>query len=164
MVYVACGVEVSTLKPKTEDTGDTGAYIMSEPFTITSAENAVELVLSDATVTMRLSGAALDEVHREIQNDPDVQAGNVAGRFARFVTGMAEKMISKTIEYPLTDINDVEFTDGRLVFSYAHRHKFSFEDITVGDHGHTTSVLAMFPPDAANAFVEKFHQLKGATR
>jgi len=138
---------------------------MSEPvFTIATAENAIELVLSDTAVTLRLSDAVLGEFHREVDNDPDVRADNLAGRFARLVTGMAEKLISKTIEYPLADINDVEYTDGRLVFSYAHRHKLSFEGITVGDHGHNTPVLAAFSPDDANAFVEHFHQLKGSNR
>ena len=136
---------------------------MSEPFTIATEKDAVELVLSDAAVTMRLGAAVLDEFHHDTQNDPDLQANNLAGRFARFVTGLAEKAISKTIEYPLADINDVEYTDGRLVFSYVKRRHPSFEDISFGNHGQNIPALAAFAPDDAQAFVEKFHQMKSPT-
>jgi len=142
--------------------------------TITSQENAVELILTQSAVVMRLSDQIVNQVHEEIHNDPDVQRlGGVLGRFVRFVTSSAEKMISGSIEYDIDDIKSVAYTNGTLVFTYVKKHRLSFEDVTVGDsdhdsplgkHGKNASVLSLFAPEDAQAFVERFQQVKARSQ
>jgi hypothetical protein len=142
--------------------------------TITSQEDAVELILTRSAVVMRISDKIVNQVHEEIHNDPDVQRqSGLIGRFARFVANTAEKMISGSIEYDIDDIESVAYTNGTLVFTYVKRHRLSFEDITVGDdgpdapggkRGKNASVLSLFTPTDAQAFVARFAQVKAQSQ
>src|SRR5215469_10836571 len=103
---------------------------MSElPLTITSTDGGVELVLTDTSVSMKLSEGVLQqarvEMQQDLQNDPDVQKGGLAARFARFVTGAVESLLNHTIEYPLVDVESVQYQDGGLVFSYHKKQRLS---------------------------------------
>ncbi len=146
--------------------------------TITSQEDAVELILTQSAVVMRISDQILNQVHEEIHNDPDLQQPTgLIGRFARFIANTAEKMISGSIEYDIDDIKSVAYTDGTLVFTYVKRHRLSFEDLTVGGddhdiivgapgakHGKNASVLSLFTPEDAQAFVARFAQVKAQSK
>ena len=133
---------------------------MSTPImTITSAENAVSLTLTDQTVTMKLSDHILDEVHREIEEDKDVASPGWAGNIARFVTGSVEKMLRTNIEYPLTDIASVDYQNGTIAFTYHKQRMMTFEDVNIGLDGKRKSALASFNPDDAQAFVAKAREL-----
>lgn len=135
---------------------------MSEPIlTITSREDAVELILTQDTVRMKLSEKILEEYRREVANDPDVQAPGLLGKFVRAVTGAAGKLLSTTIEYPVYDIASVEDRAGTLVFTYLRRQHPSFEDISMGfDDKKRVSALASFAPADAAAFAARFAALK----
>lgn len=133
---------------------------MSTPvMTITSAENAVSLTLTDQAITMKLSDNILDEVHREIEADKDVAAPGWAGNLARFVTGSVEKMLRTNIEYPLTDIASVNYQNGAIVFTYHKQRMMTFEDVNIGMDGKRQPALASFNPDDAQAFVAKAREL-----
>ena len=137
---------------------------MSEPvLTITSQEDAVELILTHEQVLMKLSDAVLHEFRSDAQADPDVQAPGLAGRFARMVTGAVEKMISSTIEYPLADIESVADRDGTLVFTYRKRRAFSFETVTIVLNGVNVPALAAFSPADAQNFAQQFAAVKAQT-
>ena len=134
---------------------------MSElPLTITSTNGGVELVLSDTSVTMKLSESVLqqarDEMHQDLQNDPDVQKGGLAARFAGFITGAVESILTHTIDYPLGDIESVRYQDGALVFTYHKKHRLGFESVSMDGK----PALKSFSPDDAQAFVERFSALK----
>jgi hypothetical protein len=128
--------------------------------TIKSENNAVELTLSDAAVTMKLSESLLHEVEGEMQqdlkSDPDVQKGGLAGRFAQFVTHAVDSILHQTIHYALGDIKSVDYQDGGLVFEYSKKHALSFETVKVGDK----PALQSFAEADARAFAERFSQVK----
>ncbi len=133
---------------------------MSTPImTITSAENAVSLTLTDQSITMRLSDHVLDEVHREIEEDKDVSAPGWAGNLARFVTNSVEKLLRTSIEYPLTDIASIDYRDGTLVFTYRKKHVLTFDDVKIVVNGERKQALACFTPDDARAFFAKVCEL-----
>ncbi len=133
---------------------------MSTPImTITSAENAVSLTLTDQSITMRLSDHVLDEVHREIEEDKDVSAPGWAGNLARFVTSSVEKLLRTSIEYPLTDIASIDYRDGTLVFTYRKKHMLTFDDVKITVNGEQKQALACFAPDDARAFFAKVCEL-----
>ncbi|HEY7975338.1 MAG TPA: hypothetical protein VID72_08355 [Ktedonobacterales bacterium] len=127
--------------------------------TITSAENAVAMTLTDAAITMKLSDAVLAEVHRDIEADKDMSAPGWAGNLARFVTGSVEKLLRSSIEYPLGDIASIDYRDGTLVFTYHKQHLMTFDDVSISAHGTRKKALACFSPDDARAFFAKVCEL-----
>lgn len=138
---------------------------MSQPIlTIVSENNAVELVLTDASVSMKLSESLLEEIRGEMRSEPELQQESFAGKFARFVTSSVDKMVSHTIEYPLADIASVEYVDGKLVFTYNKKHLLSFEKVNFGADGKQVSALQSFKEDDARTFVAEFREAKAAAR
>jgi hypothetical protein len=134
---------------------------MSElPLTITSTGGRVELVLTNTSVSMKLSESVLqqarDEMQQDLQNNPDIKKGGLAARFAKFVTGAVESLLNHTIEYPLGDVESVKYQDGGLVFTYHKKQALSFETVNVDGK----PALKSFSPEDSQAFVERFSALK----
>ena len=134
---------------------------MSEPIlTIKSEQDAVELVLTDTDVSMKLSESVLKEAQSEMKqdldDDPDVKKGGLAERFGHFIAHAVDTLLHQTIEYPIADIQSVEYRDGGLVFTYHKKHGLSFETVKVD----STPALKAFSEADARAFVEKFDQVK----
>lgn len=132
--------------------------------TITSTSDGVELVLTDTSVSMKLSDTTLQQEQREMQqdmqNDPDVQKGGLAARFAHFVTTAVEGLLHHTIEYPIRDIAMVAYQDGGLVFTYDKKHVLSFETVSIDG----TPALKAFAEADARAFVQRFAEVKARQR
>ncbi len=133
---------------------------MSETLlTIRSTPDGVELVLTDATVSMKLSETVLQEaqseMQRDLQNDPDVAKGGLAARFANFVTGKVANLLHHTIEYPIGDIESVVYQDGGLVFTYRKKQMLSFETVNINDK----PALKSFPEADALTFVQRFSEV-----
>lgn len=138
---------------------------MAEPLlTITSTDKGVELVLTDTSVTMKLSDAIQQQAQREMQqdmqNDRDVQQGGLAARFARFVTTAVEGLLRHSIEYSLADIDSAAYQDGGLIFTYHKKHAFSFEVVNIDG----TPALKSFAEADARAFTQCFAEVKARTR
>src|SRR5262245_38681984 len=110
---------------------------MAEPLLkITSTDDGVELVLTDTSVSMKLSDTILQQAQREmqqdVQNDRDVQQGGLAARFAHFITTAVDGLLHRTIEYSIRDIASVAYQDGGLAFTYGRKHLLSFEAVNIG--------------------------------
>jgi len=132
--------------------------------TITSTNDGVELVLTDTSVSMKLSDTILQQAQREmqqdLQNDRDVQKGGLAARFAHFVTSAVEGLLHHTIEYSIRDIASVVYQDGGLVFIYDKKHALSFETVSLDGK----SALKSFAEADARAFVQRFAEVKERQR
>jgi hypothetical protein len=128
--------------------------------TITSTNDGVELVLTDTSVSMKLSDTILQQAQREmqqdLQNDRDVQKGGLAARFAHFVTSAVEGLLHHTIEYSIRDIASVVYQDDGLVFTYDKKHALSFETVSLDGK----SALKSFAEADARAFVQRFAEVK----
>ena len=134
---------------------------MAEPLlTITSTDDGVELVLTDTSVSMKLSDTILQqaqhEMQQDLQNDRDAQKGGLAARFAHFVTTAVDGLLHHTIEYSIHDIASVAYQDGGLVFTYGKKRAFSFETVNIGG----TPALKSFAEADARAFVQRFADVK----
>lgn len=130
---------------------------MSEPLlTIISRDNAVELSLTSDRVHMTLAESALQEFRNDVRADPDAQAAGLIGRFVRFVTGAADKLLSSGIEYAIADIESVTVRNGTLVFVYGRRSYPSFDAVSIVLDGVNTPALAAFAPADAQTFAERF--------
>ncbi len=132
--------------------------------TITSTNDDVELMLTDTSVSMKLSDTILQQAQREmqqdLQNDHDVQKGGLAARFARFVTTAVDGFLHHTIEYSIRDIASVAYEDGGLVFTYSKKQMFSFEAVSMDG----TPALKSFAEADARAFVQRFADVKARQR
>lgn len=138
---------------------------MSESLlTITSQTGAIELGLTSTSVHMQLAGKVLEEVHAELASaDEQTQAEpSWATRFTHFVTRSVGKLVSKSIEVPISDIASVEYTDSRLVFHYVKKPLLSFETVSVSEGKQNIPVLQTFAEADARAFVSKFAEAKAA--
>lgn len=138
---------------------------MSESLlSITSQTGAIELGLTSTGVHMQLAGKVLEEVHAELASaDEQTQAEpSWATRFAHFVTRSVGKLVSKSIEVPISDIASVEYTDSRLVFHYVKKPLLSFETVSVNEGKQNIPVLQTFAEADARAFVAKFAEVKAA--
>ena|SRR5690349_18489460 len=134
---------------------------MAEPLlTITTTDNGVELVLTDTSVSMKLSDTILQQAQREmqqdLQNDRDVQKGGLVARFAHFVTSAVDGLLHHTIEYSIRDIASVVYQDGGLVFTYDKKHALSFETVSLDGK----PALKSFAEADARAFVQRFAEVK----
>lgn len=134
---------------------------MAEPLlTITTTDNGVELVLTDTSVSMKLSDTILQQAQREmqqdLQNDRDVQKGGLVARFAHFVTSAVDGLLHHTIEYSISDIASVAYQDGGLVFTYDKKHALSFEMVSLDGN----PALKSFAEADARAFVQRFAEVK----
>lgn len=134
---------------------------MTEPLlTITSINDAVELVLTDTSVSMKLSDTILQQAQHEMQqdlrNDRDMQKGGLAARFAHFVTSAVDGLLHHTIEYSIHDIASVAYQDGGLVFTYSKKHALSFETVNIDG----TPALKSFAEADARAFAQRFADVK----
>jgi hypothetical protein len=134
---------------------------MSEsPLTITSTDGGVELVLTDTSVSMKLSDSVLQQARSEMQqglkDDPDVKKGGLVARFTHFVTQTVDNLLQHTIEYPLGDIESMQYKDGGLVFTYHKKQMLSFEVVNVDGK----PALKSFSPVDAQAFAERFAAVK----
>ena len=132
--------------------------------TITSTNDGVELVLTDTSVSMKLSDTILQQAQREmqqdLQNDRDVQKGGLAARFAHFVTSAVEGLLHHTIEYSIHDIASVAYQDGGLVFTYDKKHALSFEIVKIDDK----PALKSFAEADARTFAQRFADVKARQR
>jgi hypothetical protein len=130
------------------------------PLTIRTANDGVELVLTDHSVFMKLSDSVLkqaqSEMQQDLKNDADVQKGGLAARFANFVTNAVDNLLHHVIEYPLEDIKSVAYQDGSLVFTYNKKKMMSFETVIVDGK----PVLKSFSEADARTFVERFAEAK----
>ena len=130
---------------------------MAEPLlTITSINDGVELVLTDTSVSMKLSDTILLHLALRLLNDRDVQKGGLAARFAHFVTSAVEGLLHHTIEYSIHDIASVAYQDGGLVFTYRKKHALSFEIVKIDDK----PALKSFAEADARTFAQRFADVK----
>lgn len=138
---------------------------MAEPLlTITSTNDGVELVLTETSVSMKLSDTILQQAQREmqedVQNDRDMQKGGLAARFAHFVTTAVEGLLHHTIEYSIRDIASVAYQDGGLIFTYGKKQALSFEAVNIDG----TPALKSFAEADARTFVQRFAEVKARQR
>ncbi len=115
---------------------------------IYNADSAIDLVLVGDKITSGLSQKIIDRVRRETAT-PTKDSG-IAGAFASFIKSKVAGAIGSRVEYPLADLDDVSYDNGKLVFHWkrGHRHDL-FEHSRV--NGRETS--ESFRPDDAQRFV-----------
>ena len=121
---------------------------------IQTRNGEVALLLVGRTLVMQLTDRGLRQVDREM--DEDAKDGSA---FARFVGGVVRSgvrtLLDHGIEYPLSELREARYEDGRLVLVDRDGDRL-FEDVQVND----IEVMESFSPAEARAFAARINQAR----
>lgn len=126
---------------------------------IATRDGMVALLLTRDAVAMQLTDRGLRDIGRDMDEDMDEEEGFLAGIIQAAVRSSVATMLKRSVEYPVSEIRDVSYRDGRLVFTGEDGERV-FDSVTVND----TDVMTSFSDADARAFVREFRRLKAATR
>ena len=126
---------------------------------IATRDGKVALLLTHDAVALQLTDRGLRDVGRDMDEDMDEEEGFLAGIIQAAVRSSVTTMLKRSVEYPVSELRDVEYRGGRLVFTGEDGERV-FENVTVND----TDVMESFSDADARAFVREFRRLKAAAR
>lgn len=115
---------------------------------IVNEDNAVELTLVGDRITAGLSDQVVNKVRRELDTTGRNESG-IGANIANMVKGAVANSIGSRVAFPLSDVKDVRYEDGRLVFEWKKEHRI-FDQSKV--NGKRTD--ESFRPDDARRFVD----------
>ena len=123
---------------------------------IQNSDSSIELAIVGPNVVAGLSPKSLDKVRRETDTN-SIKSTGFGASIERMVKKGVQTALSKQIEYPVRDIDDVRYEDGKLVFYWKNGKKGRLlEHSEVDDK----PVLESFPRADAERFVAVFHERK----
>jgi hypothetical protein len=126
---------------------------------IATRDGKVALLLTRDAVAMQLTDRGLREIGRDMDEDGDEEEGFLAGIIQAAVRSSVTTMLKRSVEVPVSEIRDVQYRGGRLVFTGEDGERV-FDHVTVND----TDVMTSFSDADARAFVREFRLLKAAER
>lgn len=157
--------QAQTHGPRIEIGGDSPARLAErhDPrrarIAITTTDQVASFVLTPRVVALQLTDRGLRDVRREIDRDIADEKGFVARLIANTVRNTVTSFLDRSIEYPVSELRDVQYRDGRLVFVTEDGERI-FQDVEIND----TDVAAGFRPADARAFVREFRAVKAQAR
>lgn len=123
---------------------------------ITTEDGAAVLLLVDDAVAVQLSTRALRDIRQELRKEEDSDEDNaIAHAFKAAVLSGVRTMIAHSAECPTRALKDVEYRNGRLVFTARNGGRV-FDDLDVNG----SDVMAGFSDADARAFVREFRRLR----
>ena len=161
LLLVACTPDADAPPPDTASgTGDVDVSFSDEAppgdeqLVITTREGDVDLGLTDEVLYFRLSPKKVDEIQDEI--DAEVGGTDGLGRsIAEAVTGVVTDALRHAVHFPLEDVEEVRYEDGRLDITFVG------EDEMPSIERDGEPIEEAFAPEDAERFVETFEALKG---
>lgn len=123
---------------------------------ILNADSTVELALVGDKVTSGLAPKVLAKIKDETSAKEDT--GNDFGNsLSRVIKSAVSTAMSKQVSYPVSDIQDVRYEGGRLVFVWKDGKPMNLLEHSSVDG---KPVLQSFKPEDAQAFVAAFRRRK----
>lgn len=124
-------------------------------FAITTEGGEVTLLLTDHEVAVQLSARTLRRVHRELRDARNEQDHWLASTIVTAVAGAVRQMLDHSFVCDVSDLRDVKYEDGRLVFIGRHGKAMFMDE----DGGDSDFCRAFSERDARN-FVREFRLVK----
>jgi hypothetical protein len=116
------------------------------------------LLLTRDAVAIQLSNKMLKQIRHEIREDADQADEGAFGQAIRtVVAGVVQSALRQSLEYPLRDVRDVSYQDGKLRIVTVDGERL-FHRIEVDD----AEFLEDFHQADAREFVREFRRLKSA--
>jgi len=127
---------------------------------ITTENGQATLILTEDVVAAQLSDRVLSKIDRKLRRERHDDDDNVLARTIKTaVLSSVRSVLDHSAECSISDIRDVEYRRGRLVFTTEDGDRL-FEDIEVGDE----DMMEGFSESDARAFVREFHRMKSRIR
>lgn len=118
---------------------------------ITSRGGEVDLMLLGDRIVVGLSDSVLNKVRSETDTTKLEADGGVGASIEKFVKSTVQKALAKRVDYPLSDIEDARYENGRIVFDYVEGANFSLIENTKNDD---IPLLASFSEEDSKRFVD----------
>lgn len=125
---------------------------------IRTTDHKITLSLAHDTVSMGLSDSVLAEARAEMARDTSEHG--IAGAFSGFIKKTVSSALRSRVAYPVQDIQDARYENGRIVFTYRQPREMKFEDVGSDKQ----KAVAMFAPADAQRFVAAVDSAIAATR
>ena len=127
---------------------------------ITPETGEVILLITDDVVALQLSDRTLHKVWRKMKDEAKEDEDQVLAHvFKVAVFSSVRALLSSSAEYPVRDLRDVEYRNGRLVFTTKNGERL-FGHVRVND----SDMMAGFAESDARQFVSEFHRVQARTR
>lgn len=126
---------------------------------ITTRDGTVMMLLTRDAVALQLTDRGLRDVAREMDRDARKEEGFLAEVVAAAVRGSVHTMLKRSVEYPVSELRDVSYRGGRLVFTSEDGERV-FGSVTVND----ADVMESFSEADARAFAREFRRVKDRSR
>lgn len=117
---------------------------------ITSRGGEIDLMLVGDRIVVGLSDSVLAHVRSETDTGSVDAEGGLGASIEKFVKSKVQTALSKRVDYPLSDIEDADYENGRIVFDYVDGAKFSLLESTKNDD---IPLLASFSEEDSKRFV-----------
>jgi hypothetical protein len=134
-----------------------GDEIGEDRFSILSHDGELRMGLTDAYVYFALSEQAMEEARSDMEEDLGEGEG-----LGRMIGGMVQKGVEKALnfraKYPVSEIEDIRWTDGAMEVVFRDRGRDVTDSIKVDDR----PVTEAFAREDVEAFAEAFRALKSA--
>jgi hypothetical protein len=129
---------------------------------IYSADSAVDLVLSGDNVLAGLSPKTVEKVKAEMAKSRDGDTSGFAGSISRVVKSSVAGAIGTHAVFPINEMRDIRYEDGRIVFDSKDGKQHDLFGNTKVDGNKVSNT---FRPDDAQKFVEAVRaKIKSAER
>lgn len=128
---------------------------------IVTRDGVAAMLLTRDVVAFQLTDRGLRDIARDMKDDADRDSGSGAfvGFISAAVRGGVQSLLERSIEVPISELKDVEYRGGHLVFTDGDGEKV-FRNVRVND----TDLTSAFSEADARAFVREFHRVKRQVR
>lgn len=132
-----------------------GEDIGPDRFAILSDQGAVRMGLTDEFVYFALSDSVIAEASAEMEEDASGEEG-IGASIAGMVRGSVERALRFRTKYPLAEIRDIRWEDGRMVVEFENGATGLGDNIHVDDRPLEES----FAREDVEAFAAEFRKVR----
>ena len=126
---------------------------------ITTRDGAVDLMLVGDRIVVGLSDSSIEEIREQTDTTALDADGGLAASIEKYVKAKVQTTLAKRIDYPVSDLRDVSYERGRIVFEYEDGKKFNLLE---GAKSDDQAVLGAFSEEDSERFVKAVRDRLGA--
>lgn len=123
---------------------------------ITNTDSSVDLAVVGQRIVVRLSDKTMEKVRRETDTSA-IRDSGFGGSIEKFVKRTVQSTLGQQFEYPLSDVRDARYENGKIVLDVKGREPRLLANTEVGGK----KLMESFRPEDAQRFVAAVNAKKG---